>query len=215
MERSDFNQGAREAILQRVRAAVKSPAPHRGATSDRPLFAPVLDVVERFRQEAVANYMEPIFTADSEASAEALRQVLASLPPGEIFLQDTAELRQLATTAATDRPVRWSTAGPPAESSQATVSHCEALVAMTGSILVSSGACGGRGASVVAPCHIVVARREQLLPDLESVMEKARQIAFDSSFVGLISGSSRTADIEKRLIIGAHGPRRVVVIVQG
>ncbi len=215
MERSDFNQGAREAILQRVRAAVKLPAPHRGAASNRPLFPAVQDVAERFRQEAVANYMEPIFTADSTATAEALRQVLASLPPGEIFLQDTPELRQLAAVAAADRPVRWSTEGAPAESSQATISHCEALVAMTGSILVSSGGCGGRGASVVAPCHIVVARREQLLPDLESVMEKARQIAVDSSFVGLISGSSRTADIEKLLIIGAHGPRKVVVIVQG
>jgi L-lactate dehydrogenase complex protein LldG len=170
--------------------------------------------LESFRQEAVANYMEPVFTADSAATVEALRQVLASLPPGEIFLQDTSELRQLAANAAADRPLRWSTEGPPAESSQATISHCEALVAMTGSILVSSGGCGGRGASVVAPCHIVIARREQLLPDLESVMARAREIAFDNSFVGLISGSSRTADIEKLLIIGAHGPRRLVVIVQ-
>ena len=85
---------------------------------------------------------------------------------------------------------------------------------MTGSVLVSSAGCGGRGASVVAPCHIVVAHAGQLVLDLEAALARAGQIAFDNSYVGLISGSSRTADIEKRLIIGVHGPRRLVVIIE-
>jgi L-lactate dehydrogenase complex protein LldG len=169
--------------------------------------------LERFQAECAANYVEVVLTPNRDATAAALQQVIASLPPGEIFIQDAPELRSLAS-AAGDRKVRWSIEGAPAESSQATVSLCEALVAMTGSLLVSSGGCGGRGASVVAPCHIVVARAEQLVPDLEAALARARQIAWDNSYVGLITGSSRTADIEKLLVIGAHGPRRVVVIVQ-
>jgi L-lactate dehydrogenase complex protein LldG len=212
MERDSGGQGAREQILARVRAAVQTPAPRRTSTATGPIFPPVTNALERFQVECAANYMEVVLTPDRDATAAVLQQVIASLPPGELFIQDAPELRSLAS-AAGDRTLRWSTEGPPAESSQATVSLCDALVAMTGSLLVSSG-CGGRGASVVAPCHIVVAHAEQLVPDLEAALARARQIAWDNSYVGLITGSSRTADIEKLLVIGAHGPRRVVVIVQ-
>jgi L-lactate dehydrogenase complex protein LldG len=130
-----------------------------------------------------------------------------------VFAQDAPELRDLVAHAAADRVVRWSSEGAVPEPSQATVTLCHALVALTGSVLVSSGN-GGRGASVVAPVHVVVARLDQLVPDLETALARAREIAFDHSYIGLITGSSRTADIEKMLIIGAHGPRRLVVIVQ-
>jgi len=207
------NRGAREEILRRVREAVKKAAPRLDAIATGPLFSPIPNPLERFQTECAANFMETILTPDRAGTAAALRQVLASLPPGEIFLQDTPELRQLAP-AVQERSVRWSSEGGPAESSQATISLCEALVALTGSVLVSSMGCGGRGASVVAPCHVVVAHAAQLVLDLEAALTHARQIAFDNSYVGLITGSSRTADIEKRLIIGAHGPRRLVVLIE-
>jgi L-lactate dehydrogenase complex protein LldG len=222
MERSSRQQDAREQILGRVRAALAKTAPRRDSTASGPLFAPVLSPMERFLSECAANFMETVLTADSAGTAAALRQVLASLPAGEIFVQDAPELRSLFASSSlplnepagqAGATVRWSSAGAPAESSQASVSLCEALVALTGSVLVSSG-CGGRGASVVAPCHIVVAHASQLVPDLEAALARARQIAFDHSYVGLITGSSRTADIEKKLIIGAHGPRRLVVIIE-
>lgn len=205
--------GSREQILNRVRAAVQQAAPKRSSAATGPFFSPIPDSMERFQAECAANYTEVVLTDDSSATLAALQQVLASLPEGEIFAQDAPGLRDLIPSAASGRAVRWSSQGAPAESSQATITLCEALVAMTGSVLVSSG-CGGRGASVVAPCHIILARMSQLVPDLEAALAKAREIAFDHSYVGLISGCSRTADIEKKLIIGAHGPRRVVVIVQ-
>jgi L-lactate dehydrogenase complex protein LldG len=213
-------RGAREEILGRVRAALKQPAPRRESAAAGPLFPPVSAALERFQAECAGNFMETVLTSGAAGSAAALERVIASLPAGEIFVQDAPELRRLfehpalrdgGTAGVT---VRWSSAGAPAESSQATVSLCEALVAMTGSVLVSSGGCGGRGASIVAPCHIVVAHARQLVPDLEAALARARQIAFDNSYVGLITGCSRTADIEKRLIIGAHGPRRLVVIIE-
>ncbi len=206
------NAGSREEILARVRAAVKTAAPKRAAVSSAAIFPPVQDAMARFQAECKANLMEVIMTADTAATAVALGQVLASLPAGEVYAQDAPALRHLMASA-DGRSVRWSSQGAPAESSQATVTLCEALVAMTGSVLVSSG-CGGRGASVVAPCHIVVARADQLVPDLEAALARASAIAPQHSYVGLITGSSRTADIEKLLVIGAHGPRRLVVIVQ-
>ena len=163
--------------------------------------------------------MECALTADSAASARQLSKVLQSLPEGEAFVQDDPALRRLIELAAPARPIRWSSPssseGAPGEASQATVTLAEALIAQTGSILVTAS-CGGRGASVIAPCHIVYATVAQLVPDLATALSRVSQERkLDSnSFACVISGSSRTADIEKILVQGAHGPRRLVVILQ-
>ena len=79
-----------------------------------------------------------------------------------------------------------------------------------------SAACGGRGASVVAPVHIVLATIGQLVPTLNEAFARIREreTAAQNSYLCLITGSSRTADIEKILVMGAHGPRRLVVILE-
>jgi len=84
--------------------------------------------------------MECALTADRAASARQLSQVLQSLPEGEIFVQDDPSLRQLIEVAAPGRPIRWSSQGAPAEASQATITLADALIAQTGSILVTAGA---------------------------------------------------------------------------
>jgi len=157
--------------------------------------------------------MELVQAADEATSAQKLAALLTPLPPGEIFVQDEPVLRRLLATS--DRTVRWSASGAPAESAQATISRCQALIAQTGSVLVTA-ACGGRGASIVAPVHIVFATVEQLVPDLETALLAATrdQTLGHGSFACVISGSSRTADIEKILVQGAHGPRRLIVLLQ-
>ena len=205
----------RERILERVRAALKAPTHPPAAAQPRPVFAPVGDELERFQAECLANKTELILATDEVAAAAAIESVLDSLPAGEIFLQDSPQLRALAASFMMPRDERWSSQGAPSEASQATISECELLVALTGSIVVSSS-CGGRGASIVAPCHIVVAKLEQLVPDLETALARVRErgLGEKNSFVGLITGSSRTADIEKILVLGAHGPRRLVLVLQ-
>jgi len=207
---------SRDQILQRIRAGLRTVVAEPVALgSDRVIFEPVDNPLERFQQECVANLMECALTADSAASAQQLATVLQSLPEGEIFVQDDPSLRQLVEHAAPGRAIRWSSQGAPGETSQATFTLAETLIAQTGSILVSAS-CGGRGASVIAPCHIVYATTSQLVPDLATALSRASQerTLDRNSFACVISGSSRTADIEKILVQGAHGPRRLVVILQ-
>jgi L-lactate dehydrogenase complex protein LldG len=172
--------------------------------------------LQRFLEECSANLMECIITSGPEDSAQQLAKILASLPAGEICVQDDPTLRQMMIGhSSTFHTVRWSSQGAPREISQATVSLAEALIAQTGSVLVTASQ-GGRGISVVAPVHIVFATTSQLLPDLQTALAKlTREKKLDSnSFACVISGSSRTADIEKILVQGAHGPIRLVVILQ-
>jgi L-lactate dehydrogenase complex protein LldG len=206
---------SREQILGRIRAGLRAPAPELDDRKFPPeIFEPVTRPLERFQQECKANLMECYLVADGTASSQKLAEVLQSLPPGEIYVQDAPALRQAITASRTTRPVRWSSQAPPAESSQATVTLVDALIAQTGSIFVSAS-CGGRGASVVAPCHIAIARQSQLVPDLEAALHNATADARleNNSYACIISGSSRTADIEKILVQGAHGPVRLAVIV--
>jgi L-lactate utilization protein LutC len=222
---------SRDRILEQIRAGLRTAIPEPVAMDSSRIisepvvfepvifepvvFEPVVNPLERFQQECVANLMECTLTADSAASARQLSQILQSLPGGEIFVQDDPSLRQLIELAAPARAMRWSSQGAPAEASQATVTLAETLIAQTGSILVTAS-CGGRGASVIAPCHIVYATTAQLVPDLATALGRAsRDGTLDrNSFACVISGSSRTADIEKILVQGAHGPRRLVVILQ-
>ena len=207
---------SREAILARIREGLRIPAPPiEGHAFMGPIFEPVENPLERFQQECKANLMECLLAADASGGAQALAEVLQSLPAGEIFVQDDPALRRLMAAARTARQIRWSSQGGPAESSQATITLADTLIAQTGSVFVSAS-CGGRGASVVAPTHIVYAYAKQLVPDVVTALRNATADGrLDrNSFACVISGSSRTADIEKILVQGAHGPMRLVVIVE-
>ncbi|HMC31468.1 MAG TPA: lactate utilization protein [Candidatus Angelobacter sp.] len=207
---------SREQILERIRTGLRVPA---AEFDDRKfearIFAPVENPLERFQQECKANLMECHLVADGSAAAQMLAQVLESLPAGEIYVQDHPGLRRTIESLPINRPVRWSSQAVPAESSQATITLADALIAQTGSVFVSASG-GGRGASVVAPCHIVMAQQSQLVSDLETALRNATADGRleKNSFACIISGSSRTADIEKILVQGAHGPMRLVVIVE-
>jgi L-lactate dehydrogenase complex protein LldG len=207
---------SRETILARIRDGLRTPAPPiEDKTFYGPIFEAVENPLERFQQECKANLMECQLTVDPAGSAQALAQVLQSLPDGEVFVQDDPVLRRLMLASGSQRQVRWSTEGGPREQAQATVTLADALIAQTGSIFVSASG-GGRGASVVAPTHIVYATAKQLVPDLVTALRNATTDGrLDrNSYACMISGSSRTADIEKILVQGAHGPMRLVVIVE-
>ena len=101
------------------------------------------------------------------------------------------------------------------ESCDAGVTGCEVLVAQTGGIMVSVETAGGRALSVLPPHHVVVARTSQIVPDLTAAFEHVKRKYGKQfpSFLSFITGPSRTGDIERILVLGAHGPKRLTVLL--
>jgi L-lactate dehydrogenase complex protein LldG len=99
------------------------------------------------------------------------------------------------------------------EACDAGITECDALIAQTGSVLVTSRRAGGRALSVLPPHHVVLARREQMLPDLPAAFDllKKKYAANYPSFISFITGPSRTGDIERILVLGAHGPKKLTI----
>ena len=94
---------------------------------------------------------------------------------------------------------------------------CEAAVAQTGSILVSSATCGGRALSILPHVHIVIVALDQIVATLGDALDelRTRHAGRIPSMLSFITGPSRTGDIERILVLGAHGPKELVVILVG
>jgi L-lactate dehydrogenase complex protein LldG len=98
------------------------------------------------------------------------------------------------------------------------ITGCEYLIARTGSIVLSASSPSGRSASVYAPIHICIAYTSQLVYDIKDALQAARDKygANLPSLITLATGPSRTADIEKTLVVGVHGPKEVYLfLVEG
>ncbi len=91
------------------------------------------------------------------------------------------------------------------------ITGCEYLVARTGSIVLSAGQPGGRTTSVYAPIHICIAYTNQLVYDLKDALQSVKDKYGNNlpSLISFATGPSRTADIEKTLVVGVHGPKEV------
>lgn len=95
------------------------------------------------------------------------------------------------------------------------ITYCEALSARTGSILMSSGTEAGRRLSIYPHIHIVIAYSYQLFDDINTALTFIEQ-KYEGKLPSMISnttGPSRTADIEKTLVLGAHGPREIYLFL--
>jgi len=185
---------ARNNILERVRAALRVEAHRPPPPTSAPIFPPVTDPEARFREEFTALKGQLITNAEKLAG----------------FLKDFPKI-------ATDRS---DLVGKTIGEANASVSECDVgvtscdcLVAQTGSIIVSTLSAGGRALTVLPPTHLVIARRDQIVPDLAAAMALLRQRYNKHwpSALSVITGPSRTADIEKILVMGAHGPKRLVL----
>ena len=99
-------------------------------------------------------------------------------------------------------------------SCEASITSCEFLVARTGSMVLSS-VHQGRVPSVYAPVHICIAYTSQLVYDIKDglVAIKQKYHQYIPSLITFATGPSRTADIEKTLVVGVHGPKEVYCFV--
>jgi L-lactate dehydrogenase complex protein LldG len=102
-------------------------------------------------------------------------------------------------------------ADPAAETADACITGCEMLIARTGSILLSSRQPMGRTSPVYYPVHIVFAYANQVAYDIEDGFAALKKKYGKDlpSMINITTGPSRTADIEKTLVVGVHGPAEV------
>ena len=224
----------KEQILARVREALKSPAPHPGDAHAHSPRASVLAPSNNSRQwlpavgETFADRIELFMKNAADLKAdfylvegwEQASGVLAKLREQEGWQRVGAHKADLTDAACaalglavcrTDHPYDAAAL----ESCDAGITECDALIAQTGSVLVTSRSAGGRALSVLPPHHVVLARREQLLSDLLAGFELLKRKYSDNypSFISFITGPSRTGDIERILVLGAHGPKRLTILL--
>jgi L-lactate dehydrogenase complex protein LldG len=185
---------ARDNILDRVRVALRAPAHQPPSPTSAPVFPPVTNPEARFREEFTAVKGE--FIENGGGLAVFLKGFVKIATDGSDLVDKTI-----------------GEANANVSECDVGVTSCDCLVAQTGSVIVSTLSAGGRALSVLPPTHLVIARREQLVPDLVAAMAFLRK-RYDKhwpSALSVITGPSRTADIEKILVMGAHGPKRLVL----
>jgi L-lactate dehydrogenase complex protein LldG len=95
------------------------------------------------------------------------------------------------------------------------LTFCECLIARTGSVMVTSKQASGRRIPVYSNFHVVVAYTSQLVSNVKDGLKLIRERYSNQlpSMISTITGPSRTADIEKTLVQGAHGPREIFVFL--
>lgn len=147
-----------------------------------------------------------------QLSAELRAWLAERLPDGQQFYVWEPALQALL--AAADVPFTSTEADFKAQAAVGLTS-CEALVARTGSIVVAPATASGRRLSIYPDQHLVLARPSQLVAEIGDALRavQRRYGAALPSMLSLTTGPSRTADIEKTLVLGAHGPRRLTLFL--
>ncbi|HEY1172750.1 MAG TPA: lactate utilization protein [Verrucomicrobiae bacterium] len=225
----------REKILGRIREALTLSAPHPGTHgghepaqtfTGRPVHSaqPWLpqggetaeEQLERFRAASLDLKTDFRDGAD-EASAMAILKEIAQVEGWKKVAAHRSTLTDKATQALA-LPVLRTDSGYDKHEMEACdvgITECDVLVAQTGSLIVTSRSSGGRALSVLPPHHVVIARREQLVRDLSAAFALIQQKYADNypSMISLVTGPSRTGDIERILVLGAHGPKKLTVIL--
>jgi L-lactate dehydrogenase complex protein LldG len=226
-------QGDREAVLGRIREALRVPAPlkhpaERSAGGEPttahfrewlPPVGPSLDErFELFQRLSETLKSELIICADMDEAAAELIKIAKENSWKTLGLHHGELTSSLASRLPADLGRIFVDDGydkDALEAADAGLTECELLVAQTGSVCVTGPSSGGRVLSVLPPHHIVIARRSQLVSDLTEAYASLAAKYRDAypSMISFITGPSRTGDIERILVLGAHGPKRLTILL--
>jgi L-lactate dehydrogenase complex protein LldG len=231
---------SRERMLARIRAGLAQShaqlqAEAEAAPHEPPPFVhPVEheDLAEQFAAELTKLQAYPHLCADAEAALDVIQGLLEQHAAGEVITWDLERVglpglpELLASEGVRRLDGRVGSAEERAGRLQAMepapicISGVDVLIAESATIALRSGAGRARLASLLPPVYIAVARREQVVRGLGEALAAVRgtygaQLFEDASALTLITGPSRTADIELTLTLGVHGPREVHVLIVG
>lgn len=223
-----MTDSARDAILRRIRQALKRPAPEPYWANDPIQEGPVFPLPAN-EPQALRDRMKKEFEAiqgewHEAGSREEARQWLTDWMAEQglkTILAPKTENTSLCRFLEGMDAITWADpalqSGPHPHAGwdklDLGITLVESLVAESGSLLVSTQI-AGRASSVLPPHHLAIATADQIVPDLDSALGNLQQkYAQIPSSASLITGPSRTADIEKILVLGVHGPRRLTLLV--
>jgi len=203
---------AKEKLLKKIRKALlekrDNPYPN---LEEMPMYPPDEEILEvTFAEQFTAVSGQFVFCEDEIQFIESLLTLAEERKWTKIYCWEP-ELQQILTQYEypfyeTDRDF---------DQAQVGFTLCEALIARNGSIMLSNANMAGRRLSIYPPVHIVLAYTSQLVPDLKDAFKGIKQKygAQIPSMITTVTGPSRTADIEKTLVLGAHGPKELFVFL--
>lgn len=203
---------AKENILKKIRKALSdsTPIPFPQSEGNASVFQPSSqDLSIEFAEQFTGLLGKFIFCSDHHDLVAQLNALVISQGWKNLYCREE-KIRTVLKAHTFDS---FSATGP--GECDAAVTGCEGLVARTGSIILSSASSSGRTVSVYAPVHICIAYTNQLVYDVRDglIMLKEKYNQQLPSLMTFATGPSRTADIEKTLVVGVHGPKQVYLFL--
>ncbi|SFD29706.1 L-lactate dehydrogenase complex protein LldG [Chitinophaga sp. CF118] len=203
---------AKENILKKVRNALSQSVqlPFPNAEGNSAVFIKEHDGLEmKFAEEFAKLQGKFIFCTSKNEVADNLLALVTSKEWDDVYCQTPSLMQQLQL-----KQFPFMNKGD-MHTAQAAITDCECLVARTGTIVLSAAQPSGRALPVYTPVHIVIAYTHQLVFDLKDAIARLKDKYQGElpSAISFASGPSRTADIEKTLVVGIHGPKEVYVFL--
>ena len=204
---------SREKVLKRVRNALiyKTDNPFAQVDFESAIYPDLADSPDvNFAQEFTKAGGQFVYCEGEQDLVNTLSALASERDWNEVYCAEP-ELQYILTQAG----IPFQSDAESFHDLKVGVTGCEFLVARLGSIMVSSRQASGRRLNVYPEIHLVLASPSQLVPDLKDALAGIREKYPDRmpSLVTLITGPSRTADIEKTLVMGAHGPKELFVFL--
>jgi L-lactate dehydrogenase complex protein LldG len=204
---------SREKILKRIRDALieKTEAPYPIIDADSPVYADMKETMDVSFAEALVKMAGKFVYCESEDEFLAALQLFIVEKDWPVLYCYDPELQDLLRTEGIPFESDWALF----DEAKLGITRCEYFVARLGTVVVSSNVSPGRRINVFPEIHLVVGYTSQLVPDLKQAMQNLKKKYHPDypSMVSLITGPSRTADIEKTLVMGAHGPKELYVFL--
>jgi L-lactate utilization protein LutC len=221
MERHTFLNRVRQAVQTGNRAGVARELAPRGPIGYQ---GAGVDPAARFCDQLLAAGGHPHLVPNSAAAVAKVLELVQPRPGRRILLGNGrfVDPLNLAAQLRAHGAETWTLDSLPQETlrkklfeADIGVSGVEFLIAETGSLVFFSSPEESRSLSLLPPVHVVVAHRDQLVADLFDLfdVEAVREKAGLSSCVSVVTGPSKTGDIELRLVTGVHGPGELHVVL--
>lgn len=203
---------SKENILKKIREALShsTPLPFPQSEGNQAVFPPLQQEIEvEFAEQFTQLQGKFIYCINQQELAFQLSSLVKKQNWEKVFCVEDKLIAPVASQIS-DRIVQTHLAD-----CDASITSCEWLVARTGTIVMSSAQTSGRTTSVYAPIHICIAFTNQLVYDLKDALQAAKDKYGNNlpSLITFATGPSRTADIEKTLVVGVHGPKEVYLFL--